>query len=314
MIKGRTLFSLFCLLFALTAAGVSKADAQLYSGRATGINSTVTINGNPTNTTVADTCPLSPTGGSHIATTPVGLVLGTLRTGPITSTTSGAGNSSQSSSTVQDFVFSAGGYRILATSVASSSQCNCCTPTQPQCGGRTTITGLAVIDPSGVPVTAVPNGSVNQTISLGTAGSIIINEQVSAPGEITVNALHINITGSNGTNTNVIVASSHSDIDCLATTPTNSPTAAKVKVAGRVLDLNGRGVSRATVTLTNGENVLTGQTTSTGAFTFAEVESGETYILQASSPYYSFSPVVLNVLDEITNVEVRANPAAAILK
>jgi len=310
MIQGRTLFSLFCLLFALTAVGVSEADAQLYSGRATGINSTITINGNPTNTTVADTCPLSPTGGSHIATTPMGLVLGTLRTGPITSTTSGAGNSSQSSSTVQDFVFSAGGYNITATTVGSTSQCNCCTPSQPQCGGRTTIAGLSITDPAGAPVTAVPNGNVNQTISLGTAGSIIINEQLSGPGEITVNALHINITGANGTNTNVIVASSHSDIDCLST----APTAAKVKVAGRVLDANGRGVSRATVTLTNGDNVLTAQTSSMGGFSFAEVESGETYILRASSPYYSFSPVVLNVLDEITNVEIRANPAAAILK
>jgi hypothetical protein len=303
MIKGRTLFSLFCLLFALTAVGVSKADAQLYSGRATGINSTVTINGNATNTTVADTCPLSPTGGSHIATTPMGLVLGTLRTGPITSTTSGAGNSSQSSSTVQDLVLSAGGYNIRATSVASTSQCNCCTPSQPQCGGRTTITGLSITDPAGAPVTAVPNGSVNQTISLGSAGSIIINEQTTGAGEITVNALHVNITGANGTNTNVIVASSHSDIDCVST----APTAAKVKVAGRVLDTNGRGLSRATVTLTNGQNVLTAQTSSTGSFSFADVESGQTYILEASSPYYSFSPVVLNVLEEITNVEVRAS-------
>jgi hypothetical protein len=297
-------------LTALTFAGASSADAQIYSGRATGITSTVTINGNPTNTTIADTCPLSPTGGSHIATTPFGRILGLLSTGPITSTTSGAGNSSQSSSTVQDFNLSAGGYTIRATSVGSSAQCNCCVPSMPTCGGRTTITGLTVTDPNGAPVAAVPSGAVNQTISLGTAGSIIINEQMTSPGDITVNALHINITAPNGTNTNVVVASSHSDIECTTT----QPTAAKVVVAGRVLDPSGRGVSRATVTLTNGSEVLSARTGFDGGFNFPEVEVGETYILQATHPSYTFAPVVLQLLEETTGIEVRANPAVAGLK
>ncbi|MEP7213496.1 MAG: carboxypeptidase-like regulatory domain-containing protein [Acidobacteriota bacterium] len=310
MNQGRTLFSLFCFLFALTALGASTANAQIYSGRATGINSTVTVSGNPTTTTVADTCPLSPTGGSHIATTPLGIVSGLLRTGPITSTTSGAGNSSQSSSTVQDLNLAAGGYTIRATSVGSTAQCNCCTPTMPTCGGRTTIAGLTVTDPAGAPVTIVPNGTVNQTVSLGTAGSIIINEQTTAAGSITVNALHINITGTNGTNSNVIVASSHSDIECQVT----SPTPANVSVSGRVVDANGRAIGRVTVTLTNGADVLKSQSNAMGNFSFAEVEAGPTYILEASSPFYTFSPVVLRVLDEVSDAEIRATSGASGLK
>lgn len=305
MNKERTLFALFCFLFAI-AAGATSAEAQLYSGRATGINATVTINGTPTTTTVGDTCPLSPTGGSHIATTPFGVVPGILRTGPITSTTSGAGNSSQSSSTVQDLNLSAGGYTIRATSVNASAQCNCCTPSAATCGGRTTITGLTVTDPSGAPVTIVPNGTPNQTVTVP-GGTIIINEQTSAPGELTINALRVNITGTNGTNTNVVVASAHADIECLAT----SPTASNVVVSGRVIDANGRGVGRAAVTITNGQNVQSTRTNASGGFSFAEVMSGQTYILEASHPSYTFAPVVLNVLDEITNAEIRADAPQA---
>ena len=305
MNKGRTYLASFCILFAITATAAVSANAQFYSGRATGINSTVTINGSPSTTAVADTCPLSSTGGSHIATTPVGFIAGIVRTGPITSTTSGAGLQSNASSTVQDLDLRAGGYIIRATSVNATAQCNCCVPQTPACSGRTSIAGLTVTDPQGNPVAVVPNGTVNQTISLGAAGSIIINEQAAVPGDITVNALHVNITGANGTNTNVIVASAHADIECLAT----SPTASIVGVSGRVVDSNGNGVCRATVTLTSGSNTLTTRTTFSGGFTFAEVQSGQTYILEATHPSYSFSPVVLNVLEEITNAEVRANPA-----
>ena len=311
MNKGRTLFALFCFLFAITAASSSTANAQTYSGRATGVNSTVTIGGQPTTSTVADTCPLSPTGGSHIATTPIGVVPGLLRTGPITSTTSGAGNSSQASSTVQDLNFTAGGYTIRATSVNASAQCNCCVPSQPACSGRTTITGLTVTDPAGAPVAVVPNGNVNQTITLaGGAGTIVINEQISAPGDLTVNALHVNITGANGTNTNVIIAAAHADINCLST----GPTASLVTVSGRVLDAGGRGISRTTVTLTSGQNVRTTQTNFNGAYSFAEVLSGETYIVEASNKSYTFNPLVLNVNDEVTNADITATNAATGLK
>ncbi|HMJ08202.1 MAG TPA: carboxypeptidase-like regulatory domain-containing protein [Pyrinomonadaceae bacterium] len=304
MNKGRTFFASFCVIFTIAVAGAANADAQLYSGRATGINAAISINGNTTTETVADTCPLSSTGGSHIATTPIGIVSGVVRTGPITSTTSGAGNSSQSSSTVQDLSLTAGGYRITATSVNASSQCNCCVPTAPACGGRSTITGLLITDPAGNPVPATPNGSVNQTITLaGGAGTIVFNEQTSAPGELTVNAIHVNITGANGTNTNVIVASAHSDIDCTGTLP----TAAHVIVSGRVVDSTGRGIARASVTITSGQSVRSTRTTITGAYNFADVAVGETYILEATYPGLTFAPVVVNLLDEMTSIEIRAN-------
>lgn len=307
MNKGRTLFAFLSFIFTIAIFAVTSADAQLYSGRATGINSILTVGGNPTNTTVADTCPLSITGGSHIATTPVGLIPGLVRTGPITSTTSGAGKTSQASSTVLDLNLTAGGYTIRAASVNSSAQCDCCTPSAPACTGKTTITGLTITSPSGVTTTPTANGSANQTIQLGTAGSIIINEQNSSLGEINVNALHINITGANGTNTNVIVAGVHADISCATTVP----TAAYVNVSGRVLDTTGRGIGRATITLNSGGTIVTTTSNSLGRYSFANVLAGETYILEATHTFYTFEPVVLNVLDEVTDGDIRAAPQGA---
>lgn len=301
----RKLFALGAFLTFLVAAGVTSGNAQAYSGRGTGIRSVLTINGNSTTTAVADTCPLSITGGSNIATTPVGFISGLARTGPITSTASGAGTTSQASSTVQDLNLVAGGYTIRATSVSSNAQCNCCVPTAPACGGRSSITGLTVTDPSGAPVAIVPNGSVNQTFTLPT-GTIILNEQISSPGQIDVNAIHVNITGANGTNYNVIVAGSHADIDCTVT----SPTPGRVTISGRILDANGVGLSKARITISNGSGVVaTAMGSSTGNFVLENIESGDTYILQASRMGYSFQPVAINVTEEMT-VDVRADPAA----
>lgn len=305
MNKGRILFALGAFLTVFFTA-FATADAQIYSGRATGVRSAVTVNNNTVNSTVADTCPLSITGGSNIATTPVGFVSGLLRTGTITSTTSGAGTTSQSSSTVQDLNLSAGGYTIRATSVSSNAQCNCCVPSAPTCGGKTTIVGLSVTDPNGNPVAAVPNGSVNQTISLGSAGSIIINEQISTPGAIDVNALHINITGANGTNSNVIIAASHADIDCT----TASPTPGEVTVSGRVVDANGRAIAKANLTLRDGSGVVaTAVSSSTGNFVLADIEAGDTYILETTKAGYSFPAMALNLSEDVT-IEVRADNAA----
>ncbi len=307
MNTGRKIFALCSFLTITFAAGLFTADAQIYSGRATGLRSAVTVNGNTTNTTVADTCPLSPTGGSNIVTTPVGFISGLARTGIITSTTSGAGLTSQASSTVQDLNLSAGGYTIRATSVASTAQCNCCTPSNPSCGGRTTIVGLTVTDPAGNPVTVVPNGSTNQTITLpNNAGTIIINEQIASPGMIDVNAIHVNITGASGSNSNVVVAGSHADIDCTTT----SPTPGQVVVTGRVYDSAGRGLSKATVVLRSASGAIVSTTTnSLGNFTLPSVTAGETYILETTHASYTFSPIALN-LNEDTAVEVRPDGAA----
>lgn len=277
--------------------------AQEYSGRATGINSTITTNGSASTVTSGDTCPLPPRGGTSTVTVTGGpLIQGILGSGTITSSTSGAGITSQSSANVSDFFLNAGGYVVRATNVSSSTQCNCCDIASPMCSSTSSISGLTVTDPSGANVPVSTNG----TATIAGAGTIVFNERISTGlHELTVNAMHINFTV-NGTNYNVIVASSHSDIIC----PGVVITAAEVNVSGRVVDQNGNGISRATVTITNSQGIVVKTATSneTGAYTLSGVQSGSTYIVSASHRLFVFTPRNVNVLDEINGFNLTGLP------
>lgn len=81
-------------------------------------------------------------------------------------------------------------------------------------------------------------------------------------------------------------------------------TAAEVQVSGRVLSPEGRGVTNATVTITNDQgqtrSVVTGRN---GRFTFNEVESGRTYVVSVASRRFSFSPRVIQVDDNISDLD-----------
>jgi len=308
MNRGRLHIISLCIGVAIFAAFNVQTNAQIvtaqeYSGRATGINSTITTNGSPTTVTSGDTCPLPPRGGTSTVTVTGGpLVQGIIGSGTITSSTSGAGITSQSSSNVADFFLNAGGYVIRATNVASSTQCNCCDIASPMCSSTSTVTGLTVTDPSGASVAVTPSG----TATIPGAGTIAFNERISTGlHELTVNAMHVNFTV-NGTNYNVIVASSHSDIIC----PGVVITAAEVNVSGRVVDQNGNGISRATVSITNSQGVVvkTAISGETGAYTLTGVESGSTYIVSASHRLYVFTPRNVNVLDEINGFNLTGLP------
>jgi hypothetical protein len=169
------------------------------------------------------------------------------------------------------------------------------------------ITGLSVTDPTGANITVTPNGSSNQVVTLpGGIGSITFNERsTTGPGDLTVNAMHINITVGASTY-NVIVASSHSDIVC----PGIVITAAEVNVSGHVLDPNGAQISRVTVTKSIAQGVVVRSTISddSGGYVLTGVLSGSTYIVNASSRSYVFTPRSLNVLDEVTGFNLEGLP------
>ncbi len=87
------------------------------------------------------------------------------------------------------------------------------------------------------------------------------------------------------------------------------PTAAAVSISGRVI--NGkRGIARARVYLTgqNGET-RTAATNSFGYFSFNEVQSGETYIVNVISKSYTFTPRVITVNEDLTDLNFSAEPA-----
>lgn len=86
-------------------------------------------------------------------------------------------------------------------------------------------------------------------------------------------------------------------------------TAADVAVSGRLLTSEGRPVRRATVRLTDadgGTRIV--NVRSDGAFRFEGIPSGETYRISASSARFNFSPVIINLTDELTGLELRAQP------
>ena len=83
-----------------------------------------------------------------------------------------------------------------------------------------------------------------------------------------------------------------------------APTAAGVTVAGRV-HANGRGINgvRITLTASDGSAFVT-QTNAFGYFSFADVEAGPTYLVEASSKRYQFAAQALTVSDNIEDLEI----------
>lgn len=95
-------------------------------------------------------------------------------------------------------------------------------------------------------------------------------------------------------------------------TPNLIPTAALVQVSGRVVNPNGTGIGRVVVTLadTRSGATRTTQTNSFGAYTFANVEVGSTYMISVSSKRYSFDPpfIIRSVVDELQDADFVSVP------
>lgn len=87
-----------------------------------------------------------------------------------------------------------------------------------------------------------------------------------------------------------------------------APTAANVSVSGRVLKANGRGIHGAIVRLTDQHGaILTARSSSFGNFRFEEVEAGQVYIISVSSKRYQFTPQVLTINEDVTELNLTAN-------
>jgi hypothetical protein len=101
------------------------------------------------------------------------------------------------------------------------------------------------------------------------------------------------------------------DIDSVSVQSPALPTASNVSVGGRVLTDEGAGISRVSVTLTNGAGVSRSVTTNTfGYYNFDAVASGETYIIEVNNKKYLFtnSPRVVSVQNNLTDVDFVASP------
>jgi hypothetical protein len=87
-----------------------------------------------------------------------------------------------------------------------------------------------------------------------------------------------------------------------------SPTAAPASVSGRVLTFDGRPVSNSVVSLADIEgNIVSARTGTFGYFT-VDVHAGQTYVLSIRHKRYTFATQLIQVTDNVTGLELRANP------
>ena len=88
-----------------------------------------------------------------------------------------------------------------------------------------------------------------------------------------------------------------------------TPTAATVRLGGRVTVNNGRGLANATVLLTNQNGATrTARTNSFGYYQFAEVAAGETYVVAVTNKQYLFEPQIVTVTQEIGDLNFTHAP------
>lgn len=85
-------------------------------------------------------------------------------------------------------------------------------------------------------------------------------------------------------------------------------TASVVTIGGRITTANGKSVSRAVVTIIDGSGASrTAMTNPFGFYLFNNVPSGATYIIEIRSKQNNFSPQVLSVTEESSEVNFTAN-------
>jgi|GEM_PF-1189831 len=87
--------------------------------------------------------------------------------------------------------------------------------------------------------------------------------------------------------------------------PAFAPTAAQVSASGRVLDPLSRAVSQATVIFTSTGGVSrTAITNPFGYFQIDDLEAGQVYVVSVTARRFSFSPIVVNMSDNISGLDL----------
>jgi len=215
-------------LFAAPAGTAQTSSAPAYSGQAYVVQATVP----PLSPiTVADTGPLSSTGGAQEASLldvpaiSLGSV-GALNGADVAhASTVGQGNASRSEASVADLSLTVAGNTITADFLMSRATARC-NGSSPSGSGDSELANFTINDQS-----IAISGATNQTIQLPlNAGSVVINEQSSSvsgqSGSMDVNALHVvvnNPTPGGAPLADVIISHAHADIACPASPPPPPP-------------------------------------------------------------------------------------------
>src|SRR5712691_11288147 len=166
--------------------GPKPGPSVTFSGQATGVRATVL----GTTTVLSDTGPLPPSGGAQEASLLTASAGGVLTVEVLHAATVGQGDRTRSEASVANLSLNAGGNNISAGFLMARAMA-LCAPMNPVVSGSSEIADLVV---NGQPITVT--GQPNQVVPLplGT-GEVVINEQTVSPGDVTVNALHVIVTG-----------------------------------------------------------------------------------------------------------------------
>ncbi len=224
-VLGALLFSACSDLKNPTAPNLTESSSQSfnYSGRATVVQATV-LGLDPI--TLVDAGPLPSSGGAEGQTLLEANVPGVLSAEVLHAATSGQGSRSSSEASVAELSVTAGGNTVSAGFLMARAEAKCT-------GGNASVSGSSEIARLVInnDQTIVVSGAPNQTIPLPN-GRVIINEQQSGSGDITVNALHIIVDGI----ADVVIASAHADITCPTTPPPPPPTCPDFITGGGWID------------------------------------------------------------------------------
>ena len=202
-----------CIASMVALAACSKSstgptsDMTTYGGQASAAVVTLPAG---SSSSLAATGQLPSAGGALNASLDADSIPGLLGAQSLQSSIVGQGSSSSSSASVTNVTILVGTHTIIAMFVGTETQAVCSNHT-PQLSGSTNVEGLVV---DGTPVAVT--GDADQTVALTGGGQLIINQQIVSSNAITVNGLHVTMTGG----LDVIVAQSMASISCGTTCPT----------------------------------------------------------------------------------------------
>ena len=187
-------------LDAQAAKGGGSGASTTFKGQATALRANVL----GIETVLADTGPLPPSGGALEASVLSANVPGLVTANVLHASTVGQGNRTRSEASAADLDLTVGGNEIEADFLMARAEA--------ACGGQgASLTGSSEIVNLTINGESVSVGTApNQTIPLPGGGSIIINEQSTSDGTITVNALHVRVPGV----ADVVVSSASAGAQC----------------------------------------------------------------------------------------------------
>jgi hypothetical protein len=193
---------------------------------------------------------------------------------------------------------------ISALTVNSDTSCSCDSNNASSCTGSSQLTNLNV-NVLGLNVPVTITGLPNQVVNIPVLGfgnvTLTINERISSgTGDLTVNALRVDLTLTGLASTRILVSSAHSDIVCKL-----GVTAAPVSLSGRVLDANGRQVSNAIVSVTDNTGFVRSTRTNTfGYYSFSNLTAGQSYLVRVTSKTAQYAPRLFSAMQDYAGFDL----------